>query len=190
MFCVKHITQNMMQIHNDRRLVRWTWLIRALCGLGALILLVLPAMIVLDPDSASLASMREQLGMHWRIETAPQRWRALCVSLLPTLVGWYTLWRLWQLCGRYASGNVFGAATVRVLGQFARGLLAFAISGIATRTLMGLALTWDFSPGQRMLVVGIGSNDYVLLLFGVVLVAITQVMQQAARIAEDNAQIV
>jgi hypothetical protein len=175
---------------DDRRLARWTWLIRALCGIGALILLVLPAMIVLDPDGTFLAEMREQVGMQWRIETTLQRWRALLAGLVPTLVGGYALMRLWQLCGRYARGDVFSAGTVRVLGQFARGMLAFAVAGIATRTLMGLALTWDFPPGQRALVVGIGSNDYVLLLFGVVLVAITQVMQQAARMAEDNAGIV
>lgn len=175
---------------DDQRLVHWTWLIRALCLVGALILLVLPVAILLDPDGASLAAMREQMGMNWRIESAPQRWRALLAGLLPTLVGGYALWRLWQLCDRYARGDVFGAVTVRLLGQFARGLLALAIAGIATRTLMGLALTWDFPPGQRMLVIGIGSNDYVLLLFGVVLVAITQVMQRAARLAEDNAGIV
>jgi len=180
----------MTNIPDDRRLTCWTWLIRALCVTGALILLVLPTMIVLDPDGALLASMRDQVGIQWRIETAPQRWRALFASLLPTLVGCYVLWRLWQLCGRYARGDVFSAGTVRVLGQFARGMLAFAVSGIATRTLMGLALTWDFPPGQRVLVIGIGSNDYVLLLFGIVLVAITQVMQQAARLAEDNAAIV
>jgi Protein of unknown function (DUF2975) len=180
----------MTNTSDDRRLLRWARLIRALCVVGALILLVLPTMIVLDPNAVFLDTMREQVGVHWRIDTAAQRSRGWLVSLLPTVVGSYALWQLWQLCGRYARGDVFGVATVRMLGRFARGLLAFAVCGIVTRTLMSLALTWDFPPGQRVLMIGLGSNDYLPLLFGVVLVAITQVMQQAARIAEDNAAII
>jgi Protein of unknown function (DUF2975) len=165
----------------------WSAFIRVLCVLGTALMWFTPLALALEPQWLLGAGLGESTGLHWRIETPAQRLRAVLVSLLPAMAGQYALWHLWRLIGRYAQGDVFGPPAMAALDRFARGLLALVLAQIAARTLMSVALTWDYPPGQRVLSVGLGSNDYMLLLFAAVLVAITRVMHHAASIAEDNA---
>ena len=160
-----------------RGLRAWSLAVRLLCGIGAALLLV-------GPWSVAFDALPHPLSMQG--ETAAQRQRAFVVSLLPALAGMYALMRLWQLFTRYARGEVFSAATARLFAHFAYGLLAFCLVTVLGRALMSVALSWDNPPGQRTLIVGLGSDDFVLLLFGVVLVAIAQVMWCAAQLAEYN----
>jgi Protein of unknown function (DUF2975) len=169
------------------RIGPWSVFIRALCVIGTALLWFTPVALALEPQWLVGAGLGEPMGLHWRVETAAQRLRALLVSLLPAAAGQYALWHLWRLIGRYAQGDVFGPAAVAALDRFARGLLALVLAQLVARTLMSVALTWDFPPGQRVMAVSLGSNDYMLLLFASVLVAIARVMHHAATIAEDHA---
>lgn len=165
----------------------WNVAIRLLCLVGAALLLATPWSMAFDAHPMSLATEGQGPHLNLTIETLAQRQRAVLVSLLPALAGLYALARLWQLFARYAQGDVFGAVTVRVFAHFAYGLLAFWFISVLGRGLMSVALTWDRQPGQRVLLLGLGSDDFVLLLFGVVLVATAQVMRRAAKLAQDNA---
>ena len=53
-----------------------------------------------------------------------------------------------------------------------------------------LALTLGNAPGQRMLSVQLGSQHYVVLLLGLVLIAMAMVMREAQRMAQENAEFV
>jgi Protein of unknown function (DUF2975) len=174
---------------NGKGIVMRTWnlAIRLLCLVGAALLLAAPWSMAFDAHPMALATQGQSSNLNLGIETLAQRQRAVLVSLLPALAGLYALARLWQLFGRYARGEVFSAATVRVFAHFAYGLLAFWCVSVLGRGLMSVALTWDRPPGHRVLMLGLGSDDFVLLLFGVVLVAIAQVMRRAAQLAQDNA---
>ena len=170
-----------------RGLRAWSLAVRLLCGIGAALLLVGPWSVAFDALPHQLSTQGAGGTFSWQIEAAAQRQRAFVVSLLPALAGMYALMRLWQLFTRYARGEVFSAATARLFAHFAYGLLAFCLVTVLGRALMSVALSWDNPPGQRTLIVGLGSDDFVLLLFGVVLVAIAEVMRRHAQLAEDNA---
>ena len=58
------------------------------------------------------------------------------------------------------------------------------------RTLSVLALTWGNPVGQRQLWFGLSSDHYLALLFGLVLLALAQVLTEAARVAHENAEFV
>ena len=57
----------------------------------------------------------------------------------------------------------------------------------AADTVLVLLLTWDNPPGQRRLVLGFGWEDYLCLLFGGLLFAVSWAMVEATRIETENA---
>jgi hypothetical protein len=96
------------------------------------------------------------------------------------------LWRLWQLFGEYLHSRIFSARALASLLGFARWTLVAAFWSPVYRAVLSVIVTWNNGPGKRQLVINFSSDDYFLLLVGVVLLAIASVMVEAARIAEDN----
>lgn len=54
------------------------------------------------------------------------------------------------------------------------------------RSLLGVALTLHHPPGQRILVVGVGSPDLTILLIGSILAIISWVMDEGRKLQEDQ----
>jgi hypothetical protein len=104
-------------------------------------------------------------------------------SLTVTLMA---LLRLWQLFGEYLQARVFSARALSSLRGFARWVLAAAFLSPVYRAVLSVLVTLQNGPGKRELTVNLSSDDYLMLLIGVVLLAISSVMVEAARIAEDN----
>ena len=96
------------------------------------------------------------------------------------------LWRLWQLFGEYLHGRIFSARALMSLRGFARWTLAAAFWSPIYRAVLSVIVTWHNGPGKREIDASLSSDDYMVLLLGVVLLAIASVMVEAARIAEDN----
>jgi len=115
---------------------------------------------------------------------------AVAVAMLPVLVGLFALWQVWLLFGSYARGEIFTAGTTARLRRLAWALVGVAGAQIVARTALGLVLTMNNPPGQKALVIGLSSHDYVLLLFGVLLLAIAWVMVEATRLARENQEFV
>ena len=96
------------------------------------------------------------------------------------------LYRLWQLFGEYLCSRVFSALALTSLRGFARWVLVAAVCSPIYRAGLSVIATWQNGPGRRQLTINLFSDDYLALLLGVVTLAISSVMVQAARIAEDN----
>jgi hypothetical protein len=96
------------------------------------------------------------------------------------------LWRLWQLFGEYLHSRIFSARALTSLRGFARWTLAAAFWSPVYRAVLSVIVTWNNGPGKRQLTLNLSSDDYLMLLMGVSLLAIVSVMVEAARIAEDN----
>jgi hypothetical protein len=96
------------------------------------------------------------------------------------------LLRLWQLFGEYLQARVFSARALTSLRGFARWVLAAAFLSPVYRAVLSVLATLQNGPGKRELTINLSSDDYLMLLIGVVLLAISSVMAEAARIAEDN----
>ena len=96
------------------------------------------------------------------------------------------LWRLWRLFGEYLHGRIFSAQALTSLRGFARWTLAAAFWSPIYRAVLSVIATWGNGPGKRELDINLSSDDYMVLLLGVALLAIASVMVEAARIAEDN----
>ncbi len=125
------------------------------------------------------------------------------VTMLGPLSGWprvaYVAWdipslavilvallRLWQLFGEYLHSRIFSARALTSLRGFARWTLVAAFWSPVYRAVLSVIATWQNGPGKREFAIDLTSDDYMVLLLGVVLLAISSVMVEAARIAEDN----
>jgi hypothetical protein len=171
-----------------RRLARW---VRALAITGAVTLPLGTLWVWSSPEridhfvAANLGVNAATLGL------APSTtWLGVLVNLLPVAAGWFALLQVWHLFGGYGRAEVFTLAAIRRLRRLAMGLLAVALAQVLARSATGVVLTLHLPPGERLLIVGFSSHDYVLLVFGLLLWAIAWVMVEAARLARENEQFV
>ena len=94
--------------------------------------------------------------------------------------------QLWHLFGEYLQSRIFSARALSSLRGFARWVLAAAVLSPIYRAGLSVIVTWQNGPGMRQFSLDFSSNDYLVLLLSVVIFAISSVMAEAARIAEDN----
>lgn len=167
------------------------WVVRGLTLLGAFALCVVPVAFWCSPgwvaeDGPALASLHG----HPVVIDARARLLGAVASAPGVALGLAALAQLWALFSEYDAGRVFGVAAVRHMGRFAWFMLASALLVPLQRAAIGVALTLGNPAGQRVLVLGINWNDYVAILCTAVLLAITAVMTEAARLAEENASFI
>jgi TRAP-type C4-dicarboxylate transport system permease small subunit len=171
-----------------RLLSRW---VRAICLLGALCLICIPAYIWSQPEwVARTAASQWGLAEHNIHLALKNRLLGAAASMVPVAAGLYVLWQMWSLFGAYGQGRIFTADSVRRLRLLALGMLSLALAQPVSVALISIALTMDNSSGQRAVVLNLSSQDYLALLFGLVMLAIASVMAEARRVAEENAEFI
>jgi ACR3 family arsenite efflux pump ArsB len=99
-------------------------------------------------------------------------------------------WQLWTLFGGYARGEIFSLAAALRLRRLGLAVMSLFVARPLTTALLSAVVTSNAPPGQRHVVLSLGSDDYFCLLMGVVLLAIARVMREAARLAQENAEFV
>lgn len=115
---------------------------------------------------------------------------AVLVGMLPVCATAYGLLRARSCFLGFVRGEVFSLRTVSHLAGFASGIFVAAISALVVPSLVGLLLTLYAPDGKHALVLNIGSDALLMLLFAGVVWQIARVMAKAVELAEENAQIV
>jgi hypothetical protein len=168
------------------RLRRLAWAVRGLIVFGAVGLVAALVWTWAVPEHAlvhmkDVASVCNPPGLTTSAHVLGAAW-----SLLPLGMSLLGLQRLWGLFGEYAQGRVFSHRALLYLRDFARCIVALSIISPIYGAVLSVIATWANAPGTRELNLDVTSDDYVMLLFGAVLLAISSVMAEAARVAEDN----
>jgi hypothetical protein len=173
------------------RLRRMSLWMRALIVVGALILVLVPGFFwmaepdVLQKAAADLLPASAQPG---RFTITPAvRHGAIGVVAASVALGLYALLQVWHLFGAYGRGVVFGPEASGRLRRLAWALMAAALVRPLTKTVVVLLLTWHNPPGQRQLVISLSWEDYLSLLFGGLLFAMSWAMVEARRLEQENA---
>lgn len=115
---------------------------------------------------------------------------AFAASMVPMAMLLHLLHQAYALFDAFRIGNVFGANAPHRLLRIGWCILALALLRPVTATLLGLILTWGNPPGQRILALSFSIDDYMIAVLGGLVLAIGHVMTEAARIADDNRQII
>jgi len=172
-----------------RRIHRLAWIVRAMCLLGVVVIGTLPFIFWAQPD--------------WVADVAAKTWNlplvqldlgsrlcGLAASMLPTSVSLFALWQMWALFGCFAQGELLARRPAQHLRHLGLGLCTLALAQPLGQTFGILALTWGNPVGQRRLWFGLSSDHYLALLFGLLLLALAQVLHEAARVADENAEFI
>lgn len=171
----------------DRRLLRLCGLVRAGALAGAAFALVVPVGLWVDPEWArSLGTAMAGLDCERVTVEARTQVIGAAVSVLPAALGVALCVALWQLFGEYAAGRALTAPAQRLLQRLAWLLLAIALLRPLLRAGYSTVMTLANPPGQRLVVLGVSSDDYLMAIVALALLAIATVMRQAVRAAEEN----
>ena len=173
------------------RLSRFSRAMAAVTTAGIVLIVVLTVAALMIPDWTRnlLLARLGQAGQSLPL-TSQGQVAAVAIIAVPLGLLLYGLWQIRLLFQGFAVGQVFTATAARRLKIFAATVLAQAALGPLTSTALIVALSLSNPPGSRMIGIAFSINDYVALIVGGLLLAIAWVMGEAARIAEDNAQIV
>ncbi|SBW10977.1 membrane hypothetical protein [uncultured Alphaproteobacteria bacterium] len=121
---------------------------------------------------------------------AAQRAAAAAVTLIPAAAMAWLLWLLHRLFAGFARGEVFCEASSDRLRRVARALAVVFAAGVVYRPAIVLALTLGNPPGQRGLSLGLSAGDCAALLLAAVAAMLAWAFAEAARLREENAEIV
>ena len=115
---------------------------------------------------------------------------ALAVSMVPLgalIVGLLAARRCFAL---FASGHAFSGGAIRELRSFALGVAASALLKAPAGAVLSLVLSAT-SPGHtRSLVVNVGSDTLLALMFAAMVAVIAWVLVEATEIADENRQFI
>jgi Protein of unknown function (DUF2975) len=121
--------------------------------------------------------------------TSRQLMIAAAVGMAPVALMSYAMTIAYRCFSGFARGEYFTHAAVRHLRGFARAMFGAALACLIVPPLVGLIITIG-SSGQASLVVSLGSQHLVLLVFAGVVWQMASVMAKAVALAEENAQFV
>jgi hypothetical protein len=97
---------------------------------------------------------------------------------------------VWRFAALIAAGQVFSLASSICLRRTGITALAGVVSEVISRLLANLLATMGNPAGQKMLVIGFGSDEAFLLLLAALLFAIGHAMMLAAEIEAENREFV
>lgn len=166
------------------------WMAYASAAL-ALGLMTTAIVVWFHPDFA-LAAARESANQH--DGPIALTWPARLVSGLVSCAHLGLLcWALWAAKGlfqNFADGHVFTIRTGQDLRLIGGLIAAYAVLTPLKGSLVTIAITMGNPPGHRQLAIGLSSNELILGVLGALILVLGHVMAEAARIADDNRQIV
>ena len=166
------------------------WLSHA-AKIVALLLLAANAVLWLVPEfAAETARSQASIGSKPITLTFGVRAAALVVSFAYVGLMAAALWTVAGLFAAFAQGAIFVSETGTRLRRIGVLLLLYAALSPLFRAVIGVIVTLGNESGQRVLAIGISSQDVIVALIAALLIVLGHVMAEAALIADDNRQIV
>ncbi|MEJ6005516.1 DUF2975 domain-containing protein [Paucibacter sp. AS339] len=174
-----------------RRIRRLAWWVRLLCLCAAAGLLIGTTLFWSQPDWLRSVA-QDRWGMSEATLNLDPHSRLLGWSLswLPNLVVLFALWQIWALFGYYRRSEFFASGPALHLRRLGGALMAYTLAQPLGVTLSVLALTLANPAGQRRLYIGLGTDQFPSLFFGLAILVIGIVMEEASRMAQENAEFI
>ena len=111
-------------------------------------------------------------------------------SLLPVGVMVFGLLTLRTLFRLYEDGVIFSAANVRCFRRLGYAFIAWVLANIAYTPLLSVIITAVNPPGERALVVEVGSSELSALITGGIVLLIAWVMDEGRKLEDEQAHTV
>jgi Protein of unknown function (DUF2975) len=115
---------------------------------------------------------------------------ATAVAALPVVMLLAALLLVWRFFSFVKHGQLYSLAAQQSLKWLGRAAIGCAVTGMLTRTVIGILLSSANPPGQKMLVIGISSGEVASVVIGLLVFVFANVVREAAAIAHENASFV
>lgn len=120
--------------------------------------------------------------------TLTTRMFGFLVCVFPMSIAIYGLIKLTTLFRLYQKGVVFSVTNADCFRRLGYSLIGWVCAKMFLYwPLMSVVVTFNNAPGERLLMIAIGSPEIGLLLLGAIVVLISWVMREAARLEEEQA---
>ncbi|WP_305989690.1 DUF2975 domain-containing protein [Roseibium sp. MMSF_3544] len=178
------------RIHRLSSTMKWfvTVVFVLIAVLGSLL-----ALVTLLPVMAGItASMLDLADVERKLSDVPLGQR---VGLVATVcVAFFLLggicWHARQLFDRFSNGAFFEPETQSRVVKIGAWLIAYGVFDILSNPISSVLLTWDRAPGQRQLEIALNGGEFLVLIFGALMLVFGWIMREAATLAEENRQFV
>lgn len=111
---------------------------------------------------------------------------AFLVSLIPTSVAMYGVINLKELFKLYEKAIVFSERNVRCFRRLGYTLIYWVVANLIFVILISIVLTFNNTQGERMIVAQFGISDFGALIIGAVVVLVSWVMNEAAKLEDEQ----
>jgi hypothetical protein len=107
-------------------------------------------------------------------------------SLFPMAALLYGLANIRRLFSFYMQGIIFSLEHVSVFKKIARALILYVVFSVLYRSAQSVIFSLGNPPGERVLSVGVGSEEIFSLMVGAIALLISWVMEEGRIISEEN----
>lgn len=173
------------------RLRRTSGLLASACLIAALLLpvLVIASVLQLPVDELARRAGLAQGLPRPALETW-QRSAVLLVAILPVGLLASGLFQAQRGLRLVARGELFAAQTVTALRRLAGYACAATLAGVLAPAVASVVLSYGLGPGQRQLVLGVGSRELLQLLTSGLVWLMAGLLAEGRALADENAQFV
>lgn len=158
--------------------------------LGAFAFPAMLTLVVLHPSPIGFLDVRMEIPALTAHVPAAYRYGAFATSLVPAGFTFWAWWSLRRLMLLYAKGDVFTQAALHQLHNIALALLCSVIAGVLLGGVSSLVLSWPQGDGHRALSFSFGTDNAADLFKAAAVYVIALVMNDARRLAEENANFI
>ncbi|WP_306029820.1 DUF2975 domain-containing protein [Stappia sp. MMSF_3263] len=179
--------------HNPR-LARIAGVSRALSWLTLFLMIAGPAaiagLLLFDPSNLD-RMLIEGLSTSGKASLTPvTRVLAILLALVPVGLVLAALFFLRRLFQGFARGAALAPESGQRLKWIGIILAAFAPMTIVIGTLGSIVVSWANAPGEREVSIGLHTDNITVLVFGMLLVVLGWILEEAAIVADENRQFV
>lgn len=177
-----------MQQEPPRKLVRVSRTMQWFC-VGAIVLVLIgaaDAVMRVMADPGALATFFDGGNVHAERITMTQAVLAVLVNAPTIALIAYALYALRALFGAFRKGDLVSPRTADLMRRAGGAFVLAAVWGAIAHTLSILLLTLNNPVGERVLTIGLSSDQLFPLLLAGVLFAIGHVLSVAAAIEAEN----
>jgi hypothetical protein len=119
-----------------------------------------------------------------------RRLAGFCISMIPMLVLFLMLDQAYRLFDAFRQGQTFPDDGPMRLHRIGKCMIAIALLRPLALMLLALALTIGNPEGQVIVAIGLTIDDYMIALFGGLVLAIGHVMMEGKRISDENREFI
>ncbi len=162
-------------------------------GLGVVTALVLTGgyLLVFEPAQFDRAAASVLVPDNVQARFSAGLRGAVFLILLPVIaLAVFWLLRARRLFIVFRRGEILTEETALLFVQIGRALVALMPVSIVIRTLGGLLATLNAGVGNRQLAIGLGSEQLMALVLGLLLVVVGRILKEATRISDDHRLII